>query len=145
EQRGLADQWFVDALLPGFTQETRALFFVEIDEDRIGICALKLNNVGREIGLTGLRGVVDNHLYVAGIHFFYEVMTTTLARDVIHPQHADSLCLDPVSHVIGDLRHTELLTERGPENVRVTLLCDGRSLATDDFGDFRLLSKQHVD
>ena len=38
-----------------------------------------------------------------------------------------------------------MLTERGAENVRVSLLRDGRRLAADDLGNFGLLREQHVD
>jgi len=55
KQCGLADQRLVEALFPRLAQEARALFFVEIDEDRIGIGALELPNVCRKIGLSGLR------------------------------------------------------------------------------------------
>ena len=38
-----------------------------------------------------------------------------------------------------------MLAERGAENVRVSLLRDGRRLAADNFGNFGLLREQHVD
>src|SRR5262245_52860549 len=54
EQRRLADQRRPDALLSGFAQEASALFFICIDEDRVGIGGLDLDHVGGEIRLTRL-------------------------------------------------------------------------------------------
>src|SRR5262245_26736900 len=145
EQSGLADQRLVETLLPRFAQEAGALLFVEIDEDRIGIGALELDDVGREVRLTRLGGNVGDNLDTAGIHLLVEIIATTLAEVVVHPQHADGLGLDAVTHVVGDLRHTELLSERGSENVRIAFLRDRRSFTADNFRDFRLLGQQHVD
>jgi hypothetical protein len=41
EQRGLADQRLVQALLLGLAQEARALLLVQVDEDRVGVGALE--------------------------------------------------------------------------------------------------------
>ena len=88
EQGRLADQRLVEALLPGLAQEARALFFVDIDEDRIGIGGLELDDVGGEIGLAGLGRDIGDDLDVARGHFLDEVVATALAEVVVHPQHA---------------------------------------------------------
>src|SRR5215510_4202662 len=86
EQSGLADQRLVETLLPRFAQEAGALLFVEIDEDRIGIGALELDDVGREVRLTRLGGNVGDNLDTASIHLLVEIIATTLAEVVVHPQ-----------------------------------------------------------
>ncbi len=47
--------------------------------------------------------------------------------------------------VVADVRHAELLAERGAEDVRIAFLGECRGFAADDFRNFRLLREQHVD
>src|SRR5215510_4364912 len=54
EQRRLADERRLDALLPRFAQEAGALLLVDVDEDRVGVRALDLHDVGGEIDLARL-------------------------------------------------------------------------------------------
>ena len=140
EQRGLADQRRGDALFLRFAQEARALFLVEIDEDRVGIGALDLDDVGGEIDLARFGGDVGDDLDVARRHFLDEGVAAALAEIVVDPDDGDRLRLDAVANVVGDLRHAELLAERGAEDVRVVLLGDRRGLAADDLGNLGLLA-----
>jgi len=144
EQGGLADERGLDALLPGLAQESRALLFVQVDEDRVRIGGFDLDHVGGEIGLAGLRGNVRRDFDVACGHFLDEGIAPALAEIVVHPKHGDGLRLDAVANVVGDFRHAELLAERGAEDVRVALLGDCRSLAADDLRNLRLLGQRHI-
>src|SRR5215470_12757058 len=54
QQRRLANQWRLDALLSGFAQEAGTFLLVGIDEDRVGIGGLDLDHVGGEVGLPRL-------------------------------------------------------------------------------------------
>src|ERR1700674_2025359 len=53
EQGRLADERHRDALFLSFLEEAGTLFFVDVDEDRIRISSLDLDDVGGEVGLAG--------------------------------------------------------------------------------------------
>ncbi len=145
EQGGLANKRSLDPLLLRFLEEARAFFFVGVNEDRVGIGRLDLNNIGGEVGLAGFGRDVSDDLDVARPHFLNEVVATALAEVIVHPQHGDGFGLDAVADIVGDLRHAELLAERSAEYIGVALLGDRRGFATDDFRNFSLLRQQHVD
>ena len=65
EQGRLADQRAVEALLLGLAQEARALLLVAVDEDRVGVGGLELDDVGGEVGLAGFGRDVGRDLDVA--------------------------------------------------------------------------------
>src|SRR3974390_174730 len=139
EQCRFADQRLVNTLLLCLAQETRAFFFIEIDEDRFSIGALEFDYVGREVSLAGFGRDVGDHLDVTRIHFLDEGIAATLAEIIVYPQHGDGRGLNAVADVVRYFRHAELFLYRGAEDVRISLLGNGRGLATDDLGNFRLL------
>ena len=74
-----------------------------------------------------------------------KVSRPPLPKSLLTHSTRDGLRLDAVAHVVGDLRHAELLAERGAEDVGVALLRDRRRLAADDLRNLGLLREQHVD
>ena len=83
EQRRLADHRLGDALLLGLAQEARALLLVEIDEDRVGIGGLQLDDVGGEIGLAGFGREVGGDLDVAAVQLLDDGVAAALAEIIV--------------------------------------------------------------
>ncbi len=143
EQRRLADQRHVEALLPRLAQKARAFLFVRIDEHGVGVRAFDLDDVGGEVDLAGFRRDVGDDGDVALLHLGDEEIAAALAEVVVDPHHRDLLRLDAVAHVVGDLGHRELLAERGAEDVSVAALGDGGGFGAGDLGDLGLLGELH--
>ena len=132
------------ALLARLAQHARALFLVGVDEDRVGVRRLELDDVGGEIHLPRLGRDVGDDLDVARRHLLEEHVAPALAVVVVHPQERHRLRLDALGHEHRHLRHAHLLAERGAEDVVVAHLRDLGGLRAGDLRDLGLLREQHV-
>ena len=83
----------LEALLARLAHDARALLLVAVDEHRIGIRGLELDDVGGEIGLAGFGRDVGHDLDVAGRHLLHEPVAAALAEIVVHPDQRDGLAL----------------------------------------------------
>ena len=143
KQRRIADERTLEALLACFAHDARALLFVAIDKDRVGIRGLELDHIGGEIDLAGFGGDVGDDLDTARSQFLHQVVAAALAEVVVHPDQRDRLGLQFVADVVRDLRHADLLPERRAEQIAIAQACQFAGFATDEMGDFGLLQERH--
>ena len=144
-QRGLADDRLAPALLAQLAQRARRLFFVGVDEDRIGVALLGLEHRRREVDLAGVGRDVGRDLQPRRRGGLRERIAPALAEVVVDEDHRDRLRLQIGRDVARDLRHRGRLREAGAKDERVALLGDRRRLAAGEVGDLGALGLGHAD
>ena len=81
DQRGFADQRHRDALALQLFEDARALFLIDIDEDRIRRRRLDLADVGGEIGLAGFGGKIGGDLDAEAVEFLGDDVAAAPCRN----------------------------------------------------------------
>src|SRR4051812_13593411 len=143
EQRGITDERPFESLLARFAHDARALFLVAVDKDRIGVRSLELHDIGGEIHLAGLGRHVGDELDVTFGQLLEQIVTAALAEIVVDPDQRDRLGLELVANVVCDLRHADLLAERGAEQVAIAQSGQLAGFAADQMRDLGLLQHLH--
>ncbi len=139
EQRGVADERALEALLARLAHDARAFLLVAVDEHGVGVRGLELDHVGGEVDLPRLGRHVGGELDVARLQFLDQPVAAALAEVVVDPDEGDALRLQLVADVVRDLRHADLLAERGAEHVRVAERDQLGRLAADELRHLGLL------
>ena len=72
-----------------------------------------------------------------------QIVAAALAEIVVDPDQRDRLRLELVANVVRDLRHADLLAERGAEQVAIAQGGQLAGLAADEMRDLGLLQHLH--
>ena len=128
-ERRFADDRLRVALLAELAKRARRLFLVRVDEQRVAVRLLRLEDRGREVDLAGIGRDVGADLDALGLERLDDHVAAALAEVVVDPHHVDGPRLEAVLDVARDLRHRRGLREGRAEDVGIALLRDRGGLA----------------
>jgi len=123
-EHGLAHDRLRVTLLAELAQRARRLLLVGVDEERVAVALLRLQDRRAEVDLARIGRDVRADLDPFGLERLHDHVAAALPEVVVDPHDVDGLRLDAVLDVACDLGHRGGLRERRAEDIRVALLGD---------------------